>query len=164
MKNRCISPLSAMSHLRFCRAILSRDFDARQSRSVQLHSRTLRLWRSVIRIAGSHVCLSQAASKSQRATTKSHAATLPRVRIARQSRAIKSQVWHGTKPFINVFACLLNIYYTNDSVCPHIVDICELSSPRFVQSASWQSASWRIRELSSNRRHVRLGGRQITDL
>ena len=35
--------ISAMSHLRFCRAILSRDFDARQSRSVQLHSRTLRL-------------------------------------------------------------------------------------------------------------------------
>jgi len=25
----------------------------------------------------------------------------------------------------------------------------ELSSPRLVQSASWQSASWRIRELSS---------------
>jgi len=27
----------------------------------------------------------------------------------------------------------------------------ELSSPRLVQSASWQSASWRIRELSSYR-------------
>jgi len=39
--------LSAMSHLRFCRAIMSRDSDARQSRSVRLHSRTLRLWRSV---------------------------------------------------------------------------------------------------------------------
>ena len=35
--------LSAMSHLRFCRAILSRNSDARQRRSVRLHSRTLRL-------------------------------------------------------------------------------------------------------------------------
>jgi len=35
--------------------------------------------------------LSHAASKSQRATMKSHAATLSRV-----SRATKSQVWHGT--------------------------------------------------------------------
>ena len=60
-------------------AILSRDFVARQSRSV-------------IRIAGSHVCLSHAASKLQRATMKSHAATLSRVRVARQNRAIKSQV------------------------------------------------------------------------
>ena len=32
----------------------------------------------------------------------------------------------------------------------HIVGIRELSRPRLVQSASWQSASWRIRELSSN--------------
>ena len=31
-------------------------------------------------------------SKSQRATVKSHAATLSRVRVARQSRATKSQV------------------------------------------------------------------------
>jgi len=31
----------------------------------------------------------------------------------------------------------------------HIVGIRELSSPRDVQSASWQSASWCIRELSS---------------
>jgi len=30
----------------------------------------------------------------------------------------------------------------------------ELSSPRLVQSASWQSASWRIRELSSYRGEV----------
>jgi len=36
------------------------------------------------------------ATKSQRATMKSHAATLSRDRVARQSRAIKSQVWHGT--------------------------------------------------------------------
>ena len=67
-------------------AILSRDFDARQNCSVRLHSRTLRLWRSVIRIAGSHVCLSHDASKSQRATMKSHAATLSRVRVSRQNR------------------------------------------------------------------------------
>jgi len=92
--------LSAMSHLRFCRAILSRDSDARQSRSLRLHSRTLRLWRSVIRIAGSHVCLSHAASKSQRATMKSQAATLSRVRVARQNHATKSRdkiagvTWH----------------------------------------------------------------------
>jgi len=33
-----------------------------------------------------HVCLSHAASKSQRATMKSHAATLSRVRVARQNR------------------------------------------------------------------------------
>jgi len=33
----------------------------------------------------------------------------------------------------------------------HIVGIRELSRPRLFQSASWQSASWRIRELSSNR-------------
>jgi len=39
-----------------------------------------------------------AASKSQRATMKSHAATLSRVRVARQSRTTKSQVWHGTNP------------------------------------------------------------------
>jgi len=38
-----LSNLSAMSHLRFCRAIVSRDSDARQSRSLRLHSRTLRL-------------------------------------------------------------------------------------------------------------------------
>ena len=31
----------------------------------------------------------------------------------------------------------------------------DLSSPRVVQSASWQSASWRIRELSSNPSHDR---------
>jgi len=43
--------------------------------------------------------LSHAASKSQRATMKSHAATLSRVRVARQSRATKSQVWHGTKKY-----------------------------------------------------------------
>jgi len=36
----------------------------------------------------------------------------------------------------------------------HIVGISELTSPRVVQSASWQSASWRIRELSSNRRNT----------
>jgi len=43
-------------------------------------------------------------------------------------------------------------------LCPHnnllkttttTGDIRELSSPRDVQSASWQSASWRIRKLSS---------------
>ena len=52
--------ITAMSHLRFCRATLTRDFDARlwratltrdsdarQSRSVRLYSRTLRLWRRV---------------------------------------------------------------------------------------------------------------------
>ena len=39
--------VSAMSHLRFCRATLTRDSDARQSRIVRLHSRTMRLWRSV---------------------------------------------------------------------------------------------------------------------
>jgi len=92
-----MQPLRPMSHLRFCRATLTRDSDARQSHSVRLHSRTLRLWRSVIRIARSHVCLSHAASKSQRATMKSYAATLSRVRVARQNRATKSQVWHGTK-------------------------------------------------------------------
>ena len=32
------------------------------------------------------------------------------------------------------------------ATCP----VRELSSPRVDQSASWQSASWRIRELSSN--------------
>ena len=32
------------------------------------------------------------------------------------------------------------------ATCP----VLELTSPRVVQSASWQSASWRIRELSSN--------------
>ena len=42
------------------------------------------------------VCLSHAASKSQRATMKSHAATLSCVRVAPQSRATKSQVWHRT--------------------------------------------------------------------
>ena len=31
------------------------------------------------------------------------------------------------------------------TTCP----VREMSSPRVVQSASWQSASWRIRELSS---------------
>jgi len=40
--------VSAMSHLRFYRAILSRDSDARQSRSVRLHSRTLGLCSTVI--------------------------------------------------------------------------------------------------------------------
>ena len=33
----------------------------------------------------------------------------------------------------------------------------ELSSPRDVQSASWQSASWRIRELTSNHGNPRTG-------
>jgi len=33
------------------------------------------------------------------------------------------------------------------ATCP----VRELTSPRDVQFASWQSASWRIRELSSNR-------------
>ena len=45
---------------------------------------------------------------------------------------------------------------TGDFVCLVFVLLAasgdrELSSPRLVQSASWQSASWRIRELSSNR-------------
>jgi len=39
----CHVTVSAMSHLRFFRATLMRDSDARQSRSVRLHSRTLRL-------------------------------------------------------------------------------------------------------------------------
>jgi len=39
-------PISAMSHLRFCRATLTRDSDARQSRRVWLWSRTLRLCRA----------------------------------------------------------------------------------------------------------------------
>jgi len=63
-------------------AILSRDSDARQSRSMRLHSRTLRLWRSVIRIAGSHVCLSHATSKSQRLCRVSES----RVKVAWQNR------------------------------------------------------------------------------
>jgi len=62
--------ISAMSHLRFCC-----DFDAACDKQTWLQ-----------------VCLSHAASKSQRATMKSHAATLSRVRVARQGRATKSQV------------------------------------------------------------------------
>jgi len=38
------------------------------------------------------------------------------------------------------------------TLCPHSC-IRELSSPRDVQSTSWQSASWRICELTSNRKY-----------
>jgi len=96
--------LSAMSHLRFCHATKSRDFDVQQSHSVRLHSRTLRLWRSVIRIAGSHVCLLHAASKSQRATMKSHAATLTRDSDARQSRTLR--LWRSVIRIAGSHVCL----------------------------------------------------------
>ena len=85
-----------MSHLRFYRAILSRDSDARQSRSVRLHSCTLRLWRSVRQTNMASSDSEDAVSKSQRATMKSHAATLSRVKVPRQNRTTKLQVWHGT--------------------------------------------------------------------
>jgi len=37
-----------------------------------------------------------------------------------------------------------------------------MSSPRVVQSASWQSASWRIRELSSNPAELLYSLKEIT--
>ena len=40
---------------------------------------------------------------------------------------------------------------TGDSPCLVFVLLAASASPRDVQSASWQSASWRIRELSSYR-------------
>ena len=86
------STVSAMLHLRFCRAILLRDSDAQQSSSVRLHSRTLRLWRSVRQTNMASSDSDDAASKLQRATMKLHAATLSRVKVARQNRVTKSQV------------------------------------------------------------------------
>jgi len=43
------------------------------------------------------------ATKSQRATAKSHAATLSRDEVTRlYHRAIKSQVWHRSNPYLNL--------------------------------------------------------------
>ena len=39
---------------------------------------------------------------------------------------------------------------TGDFACLVFVLLATSARPRVVQSASWQSASWRIRELSSN--------------
>jgi len=81
-------------------AILSRDFDARLWRATKSQRATS--WSHCDFDAACdkqtwlQVCLSHAASKSQRATMKSHAVTLSRIRVARQSRATKSQVWHVT--------------------------------------------------------------------
>ena len=84
--SKILEHLSAMSHLRFCRATLTLNSDARQSRSMQLHCRTMRLWRSVRQTNMASSYSDDAASKSERATMKSHAATLSRVRVARQNR------------------------------------------------------------------------------
>jgi len=52
-----------------------------------------------------------------------------------------------------VTACLVFVLLAASARLPVVQSatcpVCELTSPRDVQSASWQSASWRIRELSS---------------
>ena len=59
---------------------------------------------------------------------------------------------------IGDFACLVFVLFAA-SARPRVVQsatcpVRELTSPRDVQSASWQSASWRIRELSSYPHHT----------
>jgi len=81
-----------MSHLQFYRAILSRNFIARQSCSTQLcmsHISTLPHKQSLTKLTGQFLSVQHAA--------KSRAATLSRDIVTRQNRAIKSQVWHQSR-------------------------------------------------------------------
>jgi len=106
------------------------DFVAR------LHSRTLRLWRSVQQTNMASSDSDDAASKSQRAAMKSHAATLSRDKIARVT-------WH--LPQINIFCqnfmpicpvtkkCEFTVLYLLKKHAPfhhHFVPLCP-RAPRF---------------------------------
>ena len=53
---------------------------------------------------------------------------------------------------------------TCDFACIVFVLLAASARPRVVQSASWQSASWRIRELSSYRQDARNGRNQSVSL
>ena len=84
-----------MSQLQFYRAILSCNFIAQQSHSMQLcmaHTATLSHKQTLAKLIGHFLFMRQSRYVRH---AQLHAATLSRDKVARQNRAIKSQVWHG---------------------------------------------------------------------